>query len=144
MRLLGAALVAVSISLIGLRYSRALTKRVRLLQSAVRFISAVAEQMRISRDELPLILSRVQEKIGIRDGVLYGTEGLCRQEIAVLESFCRQLGRTDLNGQQNAARIHIQELEQILQKAREDEARYSRLYASLGVLCGLFVAIMIL
>ncbi len=144
MKILGALMVALAISVFGFSLSFSLKKRVTLLRSAISYITAVSERMRISCDELPQILEGIKSEVFIENGVFCGVEGLAPRERGVLQSFSSQLGRSDIVSQQRAAETHIALLSEILASAEEAAAKYSRLYSSLGVLCGIFAAVLII
>lgn len=144
MKILGAFMIALAISVFGFSLSFSLKKRVKLLRSAISYITAISERMRISRDELPQILEGIKNEVFIENGAFRGVEGLAPRERAVLESFASQLGRSDIDSQQRAAEKHIELLAEILISAEEKAAKYSRLYSSLGVLCGIFAAVLII
>ena len=144
MRALGALLIAAAFSFFGFSFSRSLCMRVKLLRSAIAYITAVSEQMRISRRELPEILESVGGEIYVKNGVFYGTDALSKREKAVLSEFSSQLGRTDLQSQLRAANRCLAILGEILKTAESDQKQYSRLSVSLSVLSGVFVAVLII
>ena len=144
MRLAGAVLIIAAASLMGVMLSLALVVRVKKLEGVCRYISALCDEMRHSRAELPEILKRLRGEVYIKDGCWCGTEGLKSEEYAVLQSFLTVLGTTDIEGQINNAQCHLASLENILQEARMAKSQCERLYISLGFLGGIFIAILLI
>lgn len=71
-------------------------------------------------------------------------DNLYDNEIFQLESFFSQFGETDLDGQIALAERYGEIFRESLQKLREESVKKCRLYNSLGVLGGAFVAIMLI
>lgn len=63
------------------------------------------------------------------------------EEVEFIKDIGRKLGKSDTSGQLNSIRYEKAELEKMIRSADEDESRKSKLYRSLGVLCGAFAVI---
>ncbi len=124
--------------------SYSLVVRVKKLESVCRYINSICNEMRHSRAELEDILKGLECAVYIEDGRWHGTEGLKKEEYAVLQSFLRGLGTTDIEGQISNAKSHLASLENILQEARKTRSQCERLYISLGFLGGIFIAILLI
>lgn len=67
---------------------------------------------------------------------------LSSEEKEFIKDIGRKLGKSDLNGQINAIEYEKNELENMIRSADDDYCRKAKLYRSLGVLCGAFIAIL--
>lgn len=67
---------------------------------------------------------------------------LNNEEKEFIKDIGRKLGKSDVSGQLNSIRYEKLELEKMIRSADEDECRKSKLYRSLGLLCGAFIVIM--
>ncbi|MGN0553218.1 MAG: stage III sporulation protein AB [Oscillospiraceae bacterium] len=67
---------------------------------------------------------------------------LSSEEKEFIKEIGRKLGKSDINGQINAIKFEKNELENMIRSAADDYCRKAKLYRSLGVLCGAFIAIM--
>lgn len=141
MRLIGSVFLIIACSGLGFLLSHRLSLRVSQLSSAIRYIEKLIEQMRLGY-ELPQILARLDGEVYIKDGRWHGLDSLKSQEINTLNSFLSSLGSTDLLGQQHNADTHLATLSNYLKEARLMKTERSRLYLSLGVLGGLFLAVL--
>lgn len=63
-------------------------------------------------------------------------------EKELVKDIGKKLGKSDISGQLNAIKYEKLELEKMIRSADEDNCRKSKLYRSLGVLCGAFIVIM--
>ena len=143
MRLAGSLLIAAAACGFGILLSLRLSLRVRKLQAAVRYIESIAERMRLGY-ELPQILSSLKSEVYIKDGRWQGLDGLERREVNTLNSFLSALGSTDLLGQQHNASAHLASLREYLDEAKQQQRERQKLYLSLGVLGGLFLAVLLI
>ncbi len=144
MKLLGAVLIFSSFFLFGLYLSFRVKLRVRRLEDAVYYISAVTEEMRMTNAEVKSILERIKsDGVFIKNGEWQGTDGLKSEDIHLLNSYLSQLGKTDIQGQIKNAEIHLTSIQQNISSARTDSGK-SRLYISLCSLIGLLVVVLII
>ncbi|MBE6767129.1 MAG: hypothetical protein E7550_06020 [Ruminococcaceae bacterium] len=145
MRLAGAIFVLAACSLYGAAVAYRLFMREAKLKKLLSFINSLTEEIRLTRAELPEILKRLPEGEGfLKDGSWHGTECLKDEDIRVLSSFLSALGKTDIEGQINNAKLHTEALKLRLSEATDERKRMSRLYMSLGFLGGLFAVVLIL
>lgn len=66
------------------------------------------------------------------------------EDRALLLSIGEKLGDSDVDGQLSTIELHKQHLNTLLLSATEERKKKGKLYRSLGVLAGVFVAIMLL
>ncbi len=144
MRILGAVFIFSAFALYGIFLARGLMLRAMKLESAICYINAVTEQIRITRAEISQVLAQVESTpLTIKNGEWQGTSGLKTEDIRLLNTYLSQLGKTDLEGQMESARLCIAAIEQRLENAKRDSEK-SRLYISLYALIGLFAAVLII
>ncbi|WP_042223482.1 stage III sporulation protein SpoIIIAB [Oceanobacillus manasiensis] len=72
----------------------------------------------------------------------YSSIGSNEQEI--LKQFGRTLGQHDFHQQQKHIQLTLSHLERELEEARDHHLKYGKMAKSLGVLCGLFVVLLLL
>lgn len=144
MKIIGALLFSAAAGAFGIYLAGGLILRQKKLEQAISYIESIYEEMRLSNAELPAILSRLDGDIYIKNGVWQGTEGLKSEDIALLESFLKKLGKSDLKGQEKNAALHTEALKGNLKTACEKRKEYGKLYISLSFLGGLFIAILLI
>ncbi len=69
---------------------------------------------------------------------------LTDEELELIKDIGRKLGKTDICGQLNNIKYEKNELEKMLKNAEEEYIAKGRLYRSFGVLCGAFIAILLI
>lgn len=69
---------------------------------------------------------------------------LNNEEIEFINDIGRKLGKTDICGQLNTIKYEKNEVEMMLKNAEKEYIAKGRLYRSLGVLCGAFIAILLI
>lgn len=141
--MLGAVLIFFSCFLFGLLSAETLSLRVRKLVACRDYIRRIGEEMRHSHTELPLILDKIKSDVYLKDGIWQHTNGLKAEDLSVLLSYASALGTTDTHGQMNNTAEHIKRLDTLIEDAKEKNKSCSRLYLSLGALCGAFFAILV-
>ena len=70
-------------------------------------------------------------------------KGLKKSDAELLSDVGRKLGTSDLEGQLSALELRQAELNSAISAAEEEYRRKAKLYRSLGVLAGVFIAIML-
>lgn len=144
MTVVGAVLIFIACALFGLLEAAALSLRVKKLTMCRSYIMRVGEEIRHSRKELPQILKSVQSGVYIHNGVWQKTAGLLSEDLELISSYANTLGTTDIEGQIKNTNVHIERLDALLCEAEEKNKKCSRLYVSLGLLCGAFLAILVI
>lgn len=145
MRLTGAVLIFLASSMCGFFAALRLKGRQKKLEQARRYIYSLCEEIRLTRAELPDAINRVKAcGVYLKDGAWQGLEGLNTSDLLLLNSFLLSLGKTDLEGQISNARLHIGALDERISEAKEEKEKLSRLYVSLGILGGLFAAVLVI
>jgi stage III sporulation protein AB len=69
---------------------------------------------------------------------------LGRNEQEIIKQFGRTLGQHDFHQQQKHIQLTLSHLERELEEARDHHLKYGKMAKSLGVLCGLFVVLLLL
>lgn len=65
-------------------------------------------------------------------------------EIEILHQFGRTLGQHDFFQQQKQIQLTISHLNRELEEARDNQYKYSKMAKSLGILCGLFIVLLLI
>lgn len=77
-------------------------------------------------------------------------DGLMKQsslgkiEKEILQQFGQTLGQHDFTQQQKHIELALSHLDRELQEARDNQFKYSKMAKSLGILCGLFVVLLLI
>ncbi|WP_164670340.1 stage III sporulation protein SpoIIIAB [Virgibacillus doumboii] len=75
---------------------------------------------------------------------LLKTSSLTGNEGEILKQFGRTLGQHDFDQQQKHIHLTINHLDRELEEARDNQYRYGKMAKSLGLLCGLFVVLLLI
>ncbi|RYG74662.1 stage III sporulation protein SpoAB [Lentibacillus lipolyticus] len=167
---IGALLFIGTTTLIGFEVSRRLNERpkhIRQLKNALQILEA-----EILYSQLPLpeafatIAKQIPEPLSTffydmncsmqktatdlysawnsRVSELLETSSLSESEGEIMKQFGRTLGQHDFDQQQKHIHLAIKHLDRQLEEARENQFKYGKMAKSLGVLCGLFVVLLLI
>ncbi|MFD1038454.1 stage III sporulation protein SpoIIIAB [Virgibacillus byunsanensis] len=75
---------------------------------------------------------------------LLKVSSLASNEQEILKQFGRTLGQHDFDQQQKHIHLAISHLDRELEEARDNQFRYSKMAKSLGVLCGIFIVLLLI
>ncbi|GAA0443599.1 stage III sporulation protein SpoIIIAB [Lentibacillus halophilus] len=104
-------------------------------------ISTFFYNMHISVHEAGMDLYNVWDRC-VND--LLETSSLSAIEGEIIKQFGRTLGQHDFDHQQKQIHLTINHLDRQLEEARENQFKYGKMAKSLGVLCGLFVVLLLI
>lgn len=79
-------------------------------------------------------------------GAVYGSElyGMKKSDVEFIADIGKNLGTSDLDGQISAVMLRRSELEAAIVSAEEEYSKKAKLYRSLGMLSGAFIAVMLI
>ena len=150
----------------GLKTASNYSGRVRMLRSACLFLSGIRTEIEFSLENAAGIFEHLaphysdslpfctENKENIKAGKSFyeswhislmnkeNTKSLKSDDIALLDSFGRNFGTSDLDGQMANCDMHIQLIKSNLQKAENEMKLYSKPAAAVGFLCGAAVYIL--
>lgn len=159
-------LILVICSLLGGYFSGKLRKKCRFLKDIAYMLEELQLMVEFESAEVGEIIDRLAKNkrlselaflkniseeihIGSDIGSLWEKAVECQQygflnneEKEFVKDMGRKLGKSDISGQVNTIKYEKLELEKMIRSADEDNCRKSKLYRSLGVLCGAFIVIM--
>lgn len=75
---------------------------------------------------------------------LVSSSSLGGNENEILKQFGRTLGQHDFDQQQKHIQLTIKHLDRELEEARDNQYKYSKMAKSLGLLCGLFIVLLLI
>ncbi|GGK02650.1 stage III sporulation protein SpoAB [Lentibacillus kapialis] len=170
MQWIGALLFIGTTTLAGFDISKRLNERpkhIRHMKNALQILEA-----EILYSQLPLpdafatIAKQVPDPIGsffkhVKDSLAYHNNNLSQvwnwyleelmtssafdtNEAEILKQFGRTLGQHDFNQQQKHIHLTIKHLDRELDDARDNQYKYSKMAKSLGLLCGLFIVLLLI
>lgn len=151
----------------GFVISRKLSMRVRFLQQYLQFISCIETEIRYSQRVLSEIISEyknesefknflieVKENLKLRANFsdawtesvhkIPDSYGLLKQDKELISEFGQELGSTDVDGQIALCSLNKSLISSILNAAKEEKTKKSKLYFMLGTSFGMCIAIILL
>ncbi|WP_174613776.1 stage III sporulation protein SpoIIIAB [Virgibacillus ihumii] len=75
---------------------------------------------------------------------LISSSALSGNEDEILKQFGRTLGQHDFDQQQKHIQLTIKHLDRELEDARDNQYKYGKMAKSLGLLCGLFIVLLLI
>ena len=151
----------------GFVISRKLSMRLRFLQQYLQFVSYIETEIRYSQrilseiineykneSEFQFFLTEIKENLKSRasfskawtDSVhkIPNSYGLLRQEKELISEFGQELGSTDIDGQIALCNLNRSLINSILDAAKEEKTKKSKLYFMLGTSFGICIAVILL
>lgn len=151
----------------GFVISRKLSMRVRFLQQYLQFISCIETEIRYSQRVLSEIISEyknesefknflieVKENLKLRANFsdawtesvhkIPNSYGLLKQDKELISEFGQELGSTDVDGQIALCSLNKSLISSILNAAKEEKTKKSKLYFMLGTSFGMCIAVILL
>lgn len=101
------------------------------------FFQSLSDSFRESNLELYIVWDK-----HVND--LLKISSLAANEGEILKQFGRTLGQHDFDQQQKHILLTINHLDRELEEARDNQTKYSKMTKSLGLLCGLFVVLLLI
>ncbi|PAV29096.1 stage III sporulation protein SpoAB [Virgibacillus profundi] len=170
MKWIGALLFIGTTTWIGFEWSRRLNKRpkhIRLLKNALQILEAEILYSQLPlKDAFTMIAKQIPQpmktffeslsnnlqeehidfySIWEKDVIeLMKVSCLGGNEQEILNQFGRTLGQHDFYQQQKHIQLTVTHLDRELEDARDNQNKYSKMAKSLGVLCGLFIVLLLI
>jgi stage III sporulation protein AB len=169
LKIAGLILVFIVCSTVGMMMSMKLSKRVRQIESFICAVGLIATEIRYFASPVEVLVEKLNQIEEYRQLKVFE---MCKLnlkhekqfskawELAIKEAehtlslqsadyesllwFGRSLGTTDVQGQLANCENCCEQLSQRLTLAREDMNKKGKMYSSLGVLTGIFVAVMLI
>ena len=70
--------------------------------------------------------------------------GFNNEDIKIIKSFWKLLGKTDINGQINEIELTLKLIEKQIENAEKEREKNSKLYKTLGITCGIGICIILI
>ena len=71
-------------------------------------------------------------------------KGFNNEDIKIIKSFGKLLGKTDINGQINEIELTLKLIEKQIENAENEKEKNSKLYKTLGITCGIGICIILI
>ena len=71
-------------------------------------------------------------------------KGFNNEDIKIIKSFGKLLGKTDINGQINEIELTLKLIEKQIENAEKEREKNSKLYKTLGITCGIGICIILI
>ena len=146
-KLLGAALVLASSTLMGFYLSYRLKRRLKLLNALCELMSSLCTGVRYSRENVITLVRRSSPRLildVLPDESLQSSFYLTDNDESLLTDFFSKLGSTDTDGQLEHINIYKISFKTACDNSLEEYKTKSRLYKALGFFVGASIALMIL
>lgn len=170
-KLLGATLILLSSSFLGYYYSKSLGRRVEDLRVLKRALTLLRSEINYISSPMPEALENVGERIDHEIGHYFKSiadelklnQGKTLTEVwkkhaqKILERtylnaldiknimiFSENVGYLDKEMQNNNIRLFLDQLDEEIKMAIENDAKYNKLYRSLGVLSGILIIVVLI
>ncbi|WP_164218059.1 stage III sporulation protein SpoIIIAB [Virgibacillus sp. YIM 98842] len=170
MQWIGALLFIGTTTWIGFEWSHRLTtrpKHIRQLKNALQILEAEIVYSHLPlqdaflniSNQIPeplksffksLFITMKKERISLHEiwdkqvVQLMGNSSLGDNEAEILKQFGRTLGQHDVHQQQKHIQLAVHHLDRELENARDNQFKYSKMAKSLGILCGLFIVLLLI
>ena len=142
-KLLGICLVCVSCAGIGGGEALRLIGRRRFLEEVKRIAAGLRGEIGYTQAVLPLVLCRAGARGDGKAGKLFLVAGE-RLEANPECRFGNSIGYLDLEMQQKTLALYLEELDRAIEQLRREEPEKKRLCWGLGILGGLFLAVVLM
>lgn len=159
-KLIGVCLIVVSGGFIGLKYSFRLASRVKELALMREMFTTVKLRLEYecpATDELLCFLEKNERyypyvkdispsdiAVSLEKSSAYKALSVTREERQIVKDTFSGLGTTDLTTQLEMLDFSIMQLETALHEAQAEKRQKTRLYNSLGFMCAILVALLII
>lgn len=145
-KLIGAALIIIAATLVGINTSNNLKQRVEVLNWYLRSVNIISDRIRYTALELEKIikeLPNVQTYINIYYPfkITAQNSALHNEDKALIDEFFDRLGGGDKRSQTDICSMYAKELEARLHQAQKEYSEKSKPIKSLGFFAGLGIAI---
>lgn len=153
-------------SAIGILLSQKYACREKEIKEMKTALNMFATKIKFTYEPIPSLFQEIDEKIGGNIGnifkkasikMLEKTAGeaweetlkeevhnLNKEDITVLKNLSKMLGQTDLEGQLSEIEVVNEFLNAQLENAIEERKKNERMYRTLGLVCGLTIAIILI
>lgn len=144
---LGLVLIFGACTLMGFMKSRSLILKVRHIYSLIRSVERLAECIRINKGEILTLINECFDEEFVRTEkgeISVRRDILEKSESDLLEEFFGGLGMQDTKAEYERTRFFAEMLKKRHSEAEALCREQSRLYNTLGPLCGLFLVIFLI
>ncbi len=144
-RLIGCLLMTACLSLAGFRKASALTQREKSLFGLCRFAEELGLRIRLSREELPVLLMRTLPNGAVYEqgrAVFEESMHLNTEDKELVDELIDSLGSADADEECRRCFLYRDLLEKRRQTAETEQSEKKRLYQMGGVLTGLALSLL--
>ena len=146
LKVIGIILTVAVSSAVGLRAAARLTARYKKLQSFCAFIDEIADRMRLGEELERIYKSPAAKGLLLSDGYNAAVirEGITNEDADMLDGFFKTLGMGDTESCVSRCTLFSEIVKKEAAKAENEMNSKSRLYSLLGLLGGIFIAIILI
>lgn len=158
--------IVIASTFIGILFSKKYFNREKELKEMKNALNMFSTKIKFTYEPIPNLFLEISNKIGGNVGkifaqassrmkeesagdawsnALYEVENnLLEEDIVILKNLGRLLGQTDAEGQISEIEVVMQFLETQLENARQEKMKNEKMYRTLGIVCGLTVAVILI
>ncbi|MGN1270230.1 MAG: hypothetical protein ACI4UU_05135 [Clostridia bacterium] len=153
-------------SAIGILFSKKYANREKELKEMKNSLNIFATKIKFTYEPIPNVFMEISNKIGGNVGNIFARAAnrmqeisageawvqaleetkynLNKEDISVIKNLGRMLGQTDLEGQISEIEVVNEFLNSQLENAKEERRKNEKMYRTLGLVCGLTIAIILI
>lgn len=153
-------------SAIGILFSKKYANREKELKEMKNSLNIFATKIKFTYEPIPNVFMEISNKIGGNVGNIFARAAnrmkeisageawvqaleetkynLNKEDISVIKNLGRMLGQTDLEGQISEIEVVNEFLTSQLENAKEERRKNEKMYRTLGLVCGLTIAIILI
>lgn len=153
-------------SAIGILFSKRYVNREKELKEMKNSLNMFSTKIKFTYEPIPNVFMEISNKIGGNIGNIFARAAtnmkempagdawaqaleevkynLNKEDITVIQNLGRMLGQTDLEGQISEIEVVNEFLTSQLENAKEERRKNEKMYRTLGLVCGLTIAIILI
>lgn len=160
------SMIIVASSAIGILFSKKYANREKELKEMKNSLNIFATKIKFTYEPIPNVFMEISNKIEGNVGNIFARAAnrmqeisageawvqaleetkynLNKEDISVIKNLGRMLGQTDLEGQISEIEVVNEFLTSQLENAKEERRKNEKMYRTLGLVCGLTIAIILI
>ncbi len=158
--------IVVASTFLGILFSKKYSNREKELKEMKSALNMLSTKIKFTYEPIPNLFLEISQKIGGNVGKIFSRaanrmkeesageawinafsdvqNNLLEEDVVILKNLGRLLGQTDVEGQISEIEVVNQFLDSQLESARHEKLKNEKMYRTLGIVCGLTIAIILI
>lgn len=158
--------IVIASTFLGILLSKKYSNREKELKEMKSALNIFATKIKFTYETIPNIFMEISNKVGGNVGQIFARassrmkeenageawansfsdvqNNFVEEDVVTLKNLGRLLGQTDIEGQISEIEVVVQFLETQLENARQEKIKNEKMYRTLGIVCGLTIAIILI